>query len=131
VCGSGYDTLHILQCQFSLDYSLTESSVGCPKALDSLFQVVLGYLPHLPSRIGEMMVDGLDHKHTAEDVGHSAVPDYRVVADSGDALNLQPCAVTVEKMDNLHVKRFLHQMVGSLWHDFGLCCGQQNGALLR
>ena len=29
VCGSGYDTLHILQCQFSLDYSLTESSVGC------------------------------------------------------------------------------------------------------
>ena len=88
-------------------------------------------LPHLPSRVGEMMVDGLDHKHTAEDVGHSAVPDYRVVADSGDALNLQPCAVTVEKMDNLHVKRFLHQMVGSLWHDFGLCCGQQNGALLR
>ncbi len=81
---SGYDTLHILQCQFSLDYSLTESSVGCPKALDSLFQVVLGYLPHLPSRVGEMMVDGLDHKHTAEDVGHSAVPDYRVVADSGD-----------------------------------------------
>ena len=63
MCGDGYDTLHILQCQFSLVYSLTESPV-------------------------EMMVDGLDHKHTAEDVGHSAVPDYRVVADSGDAFNL-------------------------------------------
>ena len=88
MCGDGYDTLHILQCQFSIVYSLTESPVGCPKALDGLFHVVLGNLPHLTFRVGEMMVDGLDHKHTAEDVGHSAVPDYRVVADSGDAFNL-------------------------------------------
>ena len=67
----------------------------------------------------------------SEEVKREMKERYGDRIDSGDALNLQPCAVTVEKMDNLHVKRFLHQMVGSLWHDFGLCCGQQNGALLR
>ena len=124
MCGGGYDTLHVFQCQFSLAYPFTEIPVRCPQSLDGLLHVVLGNLPHLPPRVREVVVDGLDHKHTAEDAGHPAVPDNRVVADSADTFNLQPCSVTVEKMDYLHVKRFLHRVVGSLRHDCNLGCEQ-------
>lgn len=50
-----------------------------------------------------MVMYSLDHKYTAQDVGHSAVLDDRVLPDSVYADNLQPGTVTVEKMDNLHV----------------------------
>ena len=131
VCGGGYDTLHVFKCQFSLTYPFTEIPIYCPKGLDGLLHVVLGNLPHLSPRVRKVVMDGLDHKHTAEDAGHPAVPDNRVVADSADAFNLQPGTVTVEKTDYLHVKRFLHQMVGSLRHDCNLGCEQRYRETLK
>lgn len=112
VCGCRYDTLHILQCQFPLYDSPPKSFICSPKALYCPFHVVLGNLPYLTFRIREAVVDGLDHKYPAKYVGHSAVSDNRVLADSADAYYLQPGAVTVEQTYDLHVQRFLHLMAG-------------------
>ncbi len=103
VCCDGNDAFHILKCQPIPDYSKPECLVRCPKPPYRLFHVVFGNLPHLASHIRGAVVDGLHHKHTAEDVAHSAISDNRVASDSADAYNFQPGAVTVKKMDNIHV----------------------------
>ena len=53
------------------------------------FHVVLGYLPHLPSRVGEMMVDGLDHKHTAEDLSLIHILDANISSAYEQLLDME------------------------------------------
>ena len=117
MCGKRDDALYIIEGKVVAVRTVAELLVGMAKMLHRFVKVYLRYAPHLTSCIWAAWVDGFQHKHTAENIGSSAITHYGVLLHSAGTLHTQPCAVDMEQSDYLAVKRFAQQCGRCIRHD--------------